>query len=328
MPDYPNPHDRFFRATFARREVAADFARHYLPPSVVEHLNLETLQAAKDSFVDEELREHFTDILYETRLKDDTLAYVYLLFEHKSYSDPWVAFQLLRYMVRIWEHVLEQRCVTRLPPIIPLVVYHGEQHWHVDGRFRKLVTAYPPLADYVPDFRYELYDLSMYSDEEIVGAVNLRLLLFLQKHISDKDWYTTLPRIMALLKELAQAENSMEYVKIALRYMAVAARSLQREELAQAVKQTFPETGGVLMQTIAQTWIEEGVERGAVQTTRENILDLLEIRFGIVSDRVTQALAGVDDLARLKALHRRAVLVDSLAEFEVAVVQSKVDNNG
>jgi hypothetical protein len=126
-------------------------------------LNLETLQPAKDSFVDDELRDHFTDLLYETRLQDDTLAYVYLLFEHKSYSEPWTAFQLLRYMVRIWEYVLEQHQVTILPPIIPLVVYHGEERWQVDVRFRQLVTACPPLADYVPDFRYELYDLSMYS---------------------------------------------------------------------------------------------------------------------------------------------------------------------
>jgi hypothetical protein len=120
------------------------------------------------------------------------------------------------------------------------------------------------------------------------------------------------------------ARHYLPKVETALRYMATAARSLKREELANAVKRTFPETGGILMQTIAQTWIEEG----AVQTTRENILDLLEIRFGTVSDRVTNALTGMDNLARLKALHRQAVLADSLTEFEMVLVQSKVDDNG
>jgi hypothetical protein len=42
MPDIRNPHDKFFRATFAR---------HYLPLNVVETLDLETLQPAKDSFI-------------------------------------------------------------------------------------------------------------------------------------------------------------------------------------------------------------------------------------------------------------------------------------
>jgi predicted transposase/invertase (TIGR01784 family) len=330
MPDIRNPHDHpsaalrasFFRATFARHDVAADFARHYLPPNIVETLDLETLQPVKDSFVDDELRDHFTDLLYETRLQADTLAYVYLLFEHKSYSEPWVAFQLLRYMVRIWEYVLEQRQVTILPPIIPLVVYHGEERWRVDRRFHKLVTACPPLADYVPDFRYELYDLSTYSDEELVGAVNLQVVMFLLKHIFDKDWHSILPRIMRLLKELARAESGLAYVEQALRYLAAAARTLQRADLEEAVQQTFPKTGGALMQTIAQTWVEEGIERGAVQATRDNILELLEIRFGTVPDRVAVALAGGETLAQLKAIHRQAAMATSLSEFEMALTQS------
>lgn len=342
MPDIHNPHDHpsaalrasFFRAifaaTFARRDVAAEFARHYLPPNIVETLDLETLQPVKDSFVDDELRDHFTDLLYETRLQDDTLAYVYLLFEHKSYSEPWIAFQLLRYMVRIWEYVLEQRQVTILPPIIPLVIYHGEERWQVDLRFHKLVTACPPLADYVPDFRYELYDLSTYSDEELVGAVNLQVVMFLLKHIFDKDWHSVLPRIMRLLKELARAESGLAYVERALRYLAAAARTLRREDLEEAVQQAFPKTGGALMQTIAQTWVEEGIERGiergAVQATRDNIRELLEMRFGTVSDRVVTALAEVQDLARLKALLKKTVTVTSLTKFEMALTQSLADD--
>lgn len=29
-----NPHDRFFKDLFSRREAAQDFLRHYLPPEV------------------------------------------------------------------------------------------------------------------------------------------------------------------------------------------------------------------------------------------------------------------------------------------------------
>jgi hypothetical protein len=71
MPELYNPHDHpsaalrvsFFRATFAQRDVAAGFARHYLPSVVVEPLNLEILQPAKDSFVDDELCDHFHPFL-------------------------------------------------------------------------------------------------------------------------------------------------------------------------------------------------------------------------------------------------------------------------
>jgi predicted transposase/invertase (TIGR01784 family) len=63
---------------------------------------LESLVVSKDSFVDKELREHFSDIIYQVDLKQGDSAYIYLLFEHKSYSDPLIALHLLRYMIKIW----------------------------------------------------------------------------------------------------------------------------------------------------------------------------------------------------------------------------------
>ena len=34
MEPITNPHDRFFRQVFSRRETAADFLRNYLPAAV------------------------------------------------------------------------------------------------------------------------------------------------------------------------------------------------------------------------------------------------------------------------------------------------------
>ena len=45
---------------------------------------------------------------------------VYILFEHKSYADRLTSFQLLRYLVRIWERMLRQG--EPLAPVIPLVL--------------------------------------------------------------------------------------------------------------------------------------------------------------------------------------------------------------
>ncbi len=327
-----NPHDHFFRATFARPEVAAEFARHYLPPPIVAHLDLTTLRPVKASYVDEELRDHVTDLLYQVRLQDGNLAYVYLLFEHKSYPDRWVAFQLLRYMVRIWEHARQQASGADLPPILPLVIYHGEQQWRIDTRFQELVTTPPALAEYVPDFRYALYDLSTYSDAELVGAVSVQIPLWAMKHIYDTDWETTLPKLMALLQALAQAESGLTFVETVLRYISAAAGSLEHDKLKHALEENLPHDGGALMQTIAQQWIEEGIEEGmekgmeiglqkgqehgAIHATREAIFELLDVRFGEISPSVAATLAEIQDLPRLKALHRQAAVAETLEEFK------------
>ena len=74
-----NPHDKFFRESFSRVEVARNFLEEYLPVEISEALDLAVLNLQSDSFVDEDLRTHQTDILYETKLKDGSDLSIYLL---------------------------------------------------------------------------------------------------------------------------------------------------------------------------------------------------------------------------------------------------------
>ena len=117
MPELTNPHDRYFKQALSRPDVARDFLEHYLPPDVAAVLDVSAPELVKDSFVDQEMQEHLADLLYQVSLRTGEDAYVYVLFEHKSYPDPQIAFQLLRYMVRVWEYGLRQW--GRLWPIMP-----------------------------------------------------------------------------------------------------------------------------------------------------------------------------------------------------------------
>ena len=63
--------------------------------------------------------------------------------------------------------------------------------------------------------------------------------------------------------------------------------------------------------------IEEGIEEGERKSTLEAILEVLEIRFGLsethpLSDRIS----AIDDVQHLKQLHRAAVQVSNLDDFE------------
>jgi len=174
MPELTNPHDSFFKEVFSRKEVAADFLRNYLPTDVLACLDENSINLTKDSFVDNELATHLSDLLYEVELRDGSDAYVYVLFEHKSFPDSEVAFQLLRYMVRIWEQACRQKQVRKLPPIIPVVLYHGVVNWKISKKFSALFEHPETLGVFVPDFSYLVCDLSRYSNEDIKGMVLLR----------------------------------------------------------------------------------------------------------------------------------------------------------
>jgi predicted transposase/invertase (TIGR01784 family) len=101
MSEITNPHDRFFKEMFSRTEVAEDFVRHYLPPELSAALAPNSFKLRKDSFVNEELREHLSDLLYEVDFKQGQSGLVFILFEHKSFPQDDVAVQLLDYMTGI-----------------------------------------------------------------------------------------------------------------------------------------------------------------------------------------------------------------------------------
>jgi predicted transposase/invertase (TIGR01784 family) len=79
MEPVHNPHDRFFKETFSRVEVARDFTVHYLPPEIAALLDPATLSISKDSLVDEELGERFSDLLYQIQFN--------LIWDLSQYSD-------------------------------------------------------------------------------------------------------------------------------------------------------------------------------------------------------------------------------------------------
>ena len=63
--------------------------------------------------------------------------------------------------------------------------------------------------------------------------------------------------------------------------------------------------------------IEQGIERGGRQRAIEDLLDVLEIRFDMPETHPLSArIAAIDDLQRLKQLHRSAIQVPNIEAFQ------------
>ncbi len=78
-----NPHDKFFKETFGNLAVAKDFLRNYLPQNIVDIVDINTLEPQKDSFINDELEEVFSDMLFQVDINKKE-GYIYFLFEHKA----------------------------------------------------------------------------------------------------------------------------------------------------------------------------------------------------------------------------------------------------
>ncbi len=72
-----------------------------------------------------------------------------------------------------------------------------------------------------------------------------------------------------------------------------------------------------LIQYFKQEGIEEGIEQGGRKRAIEDLLDVLEIRFDLrETDPLSARIAAIDDLQRLKQLHRAAIQVPNIEAFQ------------
>ncbi len=62
--------------------------------------------------------------------------------------------------------------------------------------------------------------------------------------------------------------------------------------------------------------LEQGLEQGRLASSRENIIDVLESRFGTVTDSVRDTIQGLSDIDHCKKLLREAVRASSMEDFE------------
>lgn len=80
---------------------------------------LDSLQLVSGSFVEEDLRASYSDILYSLRTPHGP-GYVYALIEHQSTPDKLMAFRLLRYALAAMQRHLDAGHDT-LPLVVPIL---------------------------------------------------------------------------------------------------------------------------------------------------------------------------------------------------------------
>jgi len=64
---------------------------------------------------------------------------------------------------------------------------------------------------------------------------------------------------------------------------------------------------------------QEGEREGTVAMGRQAVIEALEIRFGSVPEGMRESIATIDDPAKLRVLHRAAILAESVEVFAGAL---------
>ncbi|EGQ26768.1 hypothetical protein HMPREF9372_1226 [Sporosarcina newyorkensis 2681] len=312
-----NPHDKYFKETMGNVSTAKDFLTNYLPENIMGIIDVNTLEPQKDSYINKELEDSYSDLLFKVDINERE-GYLYFLFEHKSYEDKGIAFQLLKYMIEIWEAKAKKENAKELPIIIPLVIHHGRSNWRILTNLGAVLNGYELLPDelriYVPNFEYLIYDLTTYGDEDIKGEAQTRILLTLFRDIFTKDRDGLLQsvfRSIHYLNELEDRQSGLEYFETMMRYIFSAVTDLTEKDAKKIIEQletTYLE-GSEIAMTLADKWRDEGMkagmqagmEKGAAVALSEAAIQMLIEKFGKVPQDIKDDIVN-SDTATLKLL--------------------------
>jgi hypothetical protein len=248
--------------------------------------------------VDRELREYRSDLLYRARTIHGGAAFIYTLIEHKSWPPPRVRLQLLGYQTNIWQWWDKREGkdadgnLLPLPPILPLVVYHGEAEWRIPLNFAAgMDLGDEALRPYLLDFRYFLADIGRDDDASLSREKVLRAGLLVLKHGSRQgDLFDTL----VLLGRAALAISFDDLVAV-VRYLLTEPNEVNAAILRDALREIVPGQEMRIMSIAATEWKAEGKAEGRAEGKADMLLRLLNRRFGPMPDATVERVLGASD---------------------------------
>lgn len=253
MAELPTPHDTLFRALLSDPERARDFMRDHLPNGISGKLTDSLPEIVQESFVDEALAGSQSDLLLKARLTSGGDAFVYVLVEHKSTSEPGLPLQLASYMVRIWKrHAGTSAARLRaLPPIVPVVVYHGEANWTAPASLRDMIDADDPELDFLPGSGYILRNLRAMDIDALSRNAALRA-----------GFMALSRRALAALIEIAVSLPEGDDLKRQLFEYILRVYGVDLDELLRTLRNLGHTELEAIVGTIAETLLEQGEKRG------------------------------------------------------------------
>ena len=202
----------------------------------------------------------------------------------------------------------DNRQTVGLPLVIPLLICHGRRAWPKDRvDFASLFEGpVDILRAYVPDFRFELYDLRQYSDDEIRGTIMARVVLLLFKHVFDADLMDKLPGILGLMRELMSRKTGLQYLEVVLRYLFSTVDDVTTDQLKQVVEKALSAQEGEYIMTLAEKLRMEGRIEGEVNGEIKGLTRAIElglkIRFPDMLAELMAEIYKINDSALLKQI--------------------------
>ena len=246
------PHDKFFKQTFSRKEVILSFLKARLPKEIFNQIDQDNLLLTNREFVSATGKSISSDCIFKSRIKG-TEHYIYLHVERQSEEDPLMLVRFLEYNAQLIRQHISEHGNTSLPAIVNICLYNGNKPYKGPTNFHDLFPHLKQVERYM--FQgFHLVDLHVTTNEELLNWQQAAGAAMVLKQGIHRDFCEWLPTHQDILLNL-EKKGYIPYISNVLWYM------LSIDDHINAVELLDPKLRKIAM-SLAERFRQEGEQRG------------------------------------------------------------------
>ena len=293
-----NPHDKLFRSVMHDIPVARGFLTRYMSEDDKAQLDLSTLELKNSNFIDKNLSESISDLVYSCKYKNKDLgeSRVIVLVEHQSKPHKLMPFRVYHYLFNILANELKDNPnLNKLPAVCALVFYHGEQSPYPYSM--QLEDSFDDPANLMKNFwkkPIELIDANKFSDEQLTKQHIEGLLVLALKHGRDKEISQVLELIAHTLLSIdISDELRLQFIERAIVYLLSVGRIDNEQQFNQNINKLPNNMRGKIM-----TYAEQKIAEGKIEGKEEVAINLIKLGLSntVIEESTGLSLARINEL--------------------------------
>jgi predicted transposase/invertase (TIGR01784 family) len=296
-----NTHDKGYKYLFSIKRLFVQLLRSFINQGWAQKIAPEDVEIVDKSFILPDFKDKEADLVYKIKM-DGGDVYFYLL-ELQSTVDFQMPYRLLLYMVEIWRTVLKdtasreaERKDFKLPVIVPCVLYNGNDNWTAEKSFRETLARHEEFDEFVLDFKYILFDVRRYNDEDLLKLSNVIGAAFFIDKTMDKA-NDLLGRLKAVAKRMhGLSDDDIQVLWTWLKN--IAARGLPKDK-ENEIEEIFQKERKVLDMVYAIERVMQQERTDAISEEKIEIAKKLIKKGMIVEDIADITELSVDAIRKL-----------------------------
>jgi predicted transposase/invertase (TIGR01784 family) len=311
-------HDSGYKHLFSFPTMVEDLLRGFVREQWVDELDFGTLERKNGSYISDDLKEREDDIIWRAKWKNaDHWMYVYFLIEFQTEHDKFMSVRVLNYLSLLYQDLIKTGEVRGrfLPPVLPMVVYRGEQKWTSPVDVRDVIQRPPPgLSRYLPSLKYLLLEEVRMNEAELESMCSLTAEIF--RIEKSKTLRAAIPPFLSFLKWTTKAGAQQDSLKRAMKVWFIQAQKPAKIiDTNDSINEMELEEIEPMLSERIEKWSKELVDKGRVEGEAKGKAEGKAEGIQKVAKNLLQKGMPADQVAEVTGLSEEEInaLSDSLA---------------